>query len=386
MLSLKNYLICKKIDNDKELHEFGDRICMMRDKNSLMYYTKEFIKRACDIINSSTKRITEYPNIKFDLLDYSGKYIANTNTIVLDKDSITVPNILHEFRHYLQFQFKEPFYYNGNLSPLPQPFYRFQLHEINAYDFQHRYEYSNERNISEEISGIFEDANYLIKIGAFNPIAFHIEHEYYKYYNKLFDQMDMSNEELYAEFPMCKIKDFTQKFNGRNVHINHYQTDINFFNLKFNVYNRNYEANFEIKDNKCIIYGISAENLEICEKEEYSKACNLAFDFASNISKIYKANELDINPYSLNIHKNIFKEIINDYKSNHLGINDYLKFNHIPNPMPKEDITKNLIEVLCVDDNKSITEYINQDKILENNKEVCVESILNNINRDNEAR
>lgn len=390
MLNIRNRTLTKIFLKDKKLGKLSDEIDITSDIDDLEKLTDRFVKELCSAVSEHFHKELKPPKISF--LDYidSDYYRPDTNTIYLNPYCIRRVDILHEFRHYLQCQFKEISYYKGNLAPLPRPFYKFQLHERNAYNFQHRYETRDWRDRDEERMKTFNDFKHLIKIGAFNPVAFHIEHEYYKDYNKLFDQMNMLDEDIPLMYPNGSINNFVQNFNNQNIKISHYNTDRNFFNLKYEIDNHKYEANIEVKDDRCVVYGINiCENIMICKKNEYKKACNIAFDFASNISKIYKLNELDINPYSLNIHKSDFRSIINEYKEKHLGINDYLKFNHIPNPTPKEDITKSLTEKLNIGIGVKENNFINQDDILENSKENKILDInlsKNNINRDNDSR
>ena len=390
MLNIRNRTLTKIFLKDKKLGELSDEISITSDIDDLEKLANKFVKELCNAVSEHFHKELKPPKISF--LDYidSDYYRPNTNTIYLNPYCIRRADILHEFRHYLQCQFKEISYYKGNLAPLPRPFYKFQLHERNAYNFQHRYEVRDWVDKSKECAETFNNFKHLIKIGAFNPIAFHIEHEYYKDYNILFDQMNMSDEEIASNFLNGSVNNFTQNISNQNAEITYYNTDRNFFNLKYEINNHKYEANIEVKNDKCVVYGINiCEDIMICEKNEYKKACNLAFDFASNVSKVYKINELDINPYSLNIHKTDFRNIINEYKEKHLGINDYFKFNHIPNPNPKDDITKELIEKLNIVVNAKENNYINQDDILENNKAnktLDVNLSIDNINRNNDTR
>jgi len=366
-LNVPNYLLCKILEKDEELYKIADRISQTKPSKELNSYVEMFINQVCKTVEKFFHKKFSLPKIEFSkyITDF---YDASTNTICLNENTIRIPDLLHEFRHYLQCQFEEFSYFKGNFSPLPPPFYHFQLHEINAYNFQHRYEYSGDRDKVAELTEIFNDFKHLIKIGAFNPKAFKIEHEYYKDYNKLFDQMDMDLEILKTKFPNSKISEFKQHFYSQDIKVKHYKTNKNFFNLEFKINEHKYEANFEIKDEKCIIYGINiCEDIRICKREEYEKACNLAFDFASNIAKLYKINELDIDPYSLNINKKDFKEIINNFKSKQVGIADNLEFNKIPNPMPKENIINDLNKNLNFNV-ESTKDYIDENEILENSE------------------
>ena len=179
--NLKLYSIFKK---DKEFNDFckiikSEKFYKTDEKNKRDVLSK-FANKLCLIleknfkINSSLPR----PEIKFDIYksDLCGEYKPKENVIHLNKNYLTPAKFLHEFRHYIQYQLKEPLYEKGVNAPIGNPFYLLQAHEINAYNFEYLFEMPKFKELNSRTA--FDDGKDLFMLGYLNRKTFRIEHNF----------------------------------------------------------------------------------------------------------------------------------------------------------------------------------------------------------------
>ena len=344
-----NYKLYKLFANDEEAGKYATKLKAASNTDVKQALVKKLINRLCDIlsVNFENKKI-EKPNIEFSTnIATEGVYHPSTNTIILDPDYLTLPNIMHEFRHYIQFQFKEQKYLKGLLTPLGRPFYNFQSHEICAYNFQRMY---NE-HVGSDLK-IFQDyvmsADRLLSLGLFSKKVFDTERKYYKTYNTQIDIQDADEKALKLKFPCMERKSFINTLDKTDIAVTYNDVGRKLFNIKYNVKNTEYETNFEITDDKCIIYGININNRQYATFRNYKRACQISVDYAANVAMAFSLDTIDINPYSIFIHKNKFKDILDLVKQDYCLVDRQNDFNNIIFYKPKEEIEDQFAEFLGI--------------------------------------
>ena len=339
--NISNIKLYLSFYNDDKVQTYLETI---KKKGFNKLYTNEkitILEDTCNALCNNLEKLFKLkpesllrPKIDFktDRGDF-GKYNAETNTISLNDDNIKPYKLLHEFRHYIQFQFKEKSYYEGVVTPLPDPFYQFQKHEKNAYNFQRLY---HTRRIPE----ILTDSWYKITskldlslLGYFNKESFTTCREYYKTYNKMCDYEKSNN--LSVEYPNCKAEEYSILYKGEKFNVKHFNDGNHFYNI-----NRNdVEINFGIIDKECKIYAISKkenneysliefinQNGSFTSKEnEYRKICKDSIDIVANFCKNYgvKCKDIDFEEYTKKFGVSINKKDL-AYTSLNKFINDTL--------------------------------------------------------------
>lgn len=362
--NISNFKLYIVFNNNKKFHEYYNEIksrsFRVLDTNLKQEKLKKIVNLLCNILEENFKLSNSLPKpeIKFDIFssDLFGEYSPKENIIHLNENYLTPAKFLHEFRHYIQYQLKEPLYEKGVNVPIGNPFYLLQAHEINAYNFEYLFEMPKFKELNSRTA--FDDGKDLFMLGYLNRKTFRIEHNFYKNYNIIFDLQELDNKLPTENF---KTKDFEFFYEYNKIKCKYYELDNKkFFNFNFN----NCDVDFGILDNKCEIYAIN-KNIDVPIVEEFvgqfgplnynqqifKKDCQNIVDIVSNFCNLYDIKELEINPCTPSIHRRKFKRILDNIKQNYSMVQSSESSNSssIYNIRPKTDIVKNLAISLNID-------------------------------------
>ena len=136
---ISNFLLRRIINKDKNITNKEKEILKAKPEDKT-FLIKQYIDLLCDKVSKALNKTIIPPKLVFSDELEQNMYLPEQNIMALYIRGNTISNILHEFRHLLQAQLKEPSYTKVNDVQLPVPFYRLQEHEKNAYRFQALFE------------------------------------------------------------------------------------------------------------------------------------------------------------------------------------------------------------------------------------------------------
>ena len=353
--NLKLYNIFKTNNDFKNYYnELKSSNFKKYERNDKIETLKEFIEILCSILEEKfnlSKNSLPRPNIKFNSKNgICGEYYANANTIVLNENYLTPAKFLHEFRHYIQYQLKEPSYEKEVNTPLSEPFYYLQSHEINAYNFEFLFEPFNFAKL--DIKQIYSETRMLALLGYLNKEIFEKERGFQKDYNVMCDLMPESDDNglPIALDDLSYIKYY--EFFYDNSPIDCYMCEQNnkkFFRINY----KDYEIDFGILSNECKLFSVNKEILRSDFEEFLFQNSDLSpiqrklqtdynniIDIVCNFCNVYDITKLSVNPYTSLMHKKKYEKFLNGINKSY---NDNSKdFNIFCNIKPKEDITEDI--------------------------------------------
>lgn len=391
---ISNFLLRKIINKDKDITNKEKEILKTKSEDKT-FLINQYIDLLCDKVSKALNKTIIPPKLVFSDELEQNMYLPEQNIMALYIKGNTISNILHEFRHLLQAQLKEPSYTKVNDIQLPEPFYRLQEHEKNAYRFQALFENNPIKSLLDFEQTLHEDKMKMQTLG-FDKNAYNKEQIYFEDYNVLLDLLSMPDELLDILYPdreeilheetenIEKIvnggdipdEDKRKYFSFDDKEFNIVEFNVNdkkYFTIKWYDYDKSYMVDFGLYNDGCVIYNFRPDTSEnythaldkIMSYEEYNDMCKTSFDLVMNFVKAYGLNDVYINPYSFNINRDLHEKVISDIKRDYMGRPDEFSFNEICNATAKTNIVDELkveLKLNNIDENKI---DINSDKIIQ---------------------
>lgn len=321
---------------------------------------KKVLNNLCKILENrfNIQDQINTPNVVImDLKENFGYYSYEENTIYLDKNSLKIHNIMHEFRHFIQAQFEEKSRIENVKVPLPDPFYRLQSSERNAYNFQHMFNF-NMKDLVYNTSALIVNAARTFSLGLLHKKYFNIARKYFKVFNHICDIENIKNVEN-LKYKNVVRKDFKINFNNKiyNVTLNQ-EKDNKYFNIK----NNDKDFDFAIINNKCTVFPLFAD------KKYYALFYKEAIDIAINFCKVYDIKEIEMCPINSTVNVKKFNAILSDVKASYMPTNNDKENNKLFNIPPKTDISNELKKNLIMVEKEIIKRQTLDQILLENEK------------------
>ena len=371
MENISNIALYKLFKNNKQFKDDckyikSETFCFRMENERKQEIIEEILENLCNILdeNFKTSKNIQRPTVKIiEDAENFGEYKIEENAIYLDKKSLNIPNIMHEFRHYIQAQFEEKSRIESVKVPLPDPFYRLQGAERNAYNFQHLFRLDNVKiyflETVHDTMALLDNGASLFALGLLHKKYFDLARQYFKPFNHIGDIQKTDEKKLkYKNVVRQKINvEFKNKFydlildkenNNKYFHVTSKFGD---------------DFSFSIIDNKCTVYPIESS------KEHLVSNYKTSIDFVINFCKIYNVKDIDICPISNAIHRAKFDKILLDIKSNYTMTDDS-KSNEIHGALPNNDITENLKKKLIKIEEKAKEQFTIDQILLKNERMV----------------